>query len=245
MNILKFILYIRKELFFVLIAGSLSAVLIPIIFVNFSLAYQVLIPIHLNSITSTSSELYKFIEDNYEILKIIFFLTSSIFLFQPIHFISSIILAKSLPSIAVKLKRLALNHCLSLPLSYFKEKNSADIERNVANFSESFCSILESSVNLLSRCVTILSCLSFCFKVKVLLLSFVLWIVITFSVGIYFFKKINKLSSIFEQKRSENSGFAAEIFDHIISYKFTNTTKTHIRVFWIKVHFLNLRECIP
>ena len=231
-----------------LIIGTLfcSSVFVPIIFNLYVLEYYSNLFNYFSSLQSLTNNGQIFndsivlskinnIIDKEIIINLIYFFSGFVLL-QSMHFIGGLFTSFSLPIINKKLKQFALFHTLKFNLSFFQEKNSGDIEKNITNFADSFCQMIELSLLFASHITQILLSLYFCFKVKMIFIIFVIWMVSICLVGFFLFRLLNTKSSEKTVYQNDQSGFINEVLNNILLFKIFKCNQ------YINFHFNNKQK---
>ena len=136
-----------------------------------------------------------------------------------LHFCSGLLLSVALPKFNCYFKKMAFTHALNLPLNYFHTKSPGDIEKNVTNFAESFCQLVEFSLSNISRISVIITSLCLCFRIKLLFLVLSVWVFIMIVIGFVLFRMVIRESAVRSCYQNSQSGFITESFDNVVIYK--------------------------
>lgn len=147
----------------------------------------------------------------------IFFLTFCVM--HVLHFCCALIFSFMLPRLNHAFKKAAFNHALDLPLDYFRANNAGDIEKNITNVAENFCQLVEFSLSYVSRFVIITTCACLAFKIKILFIGFLSWLLILGTSAFFLFKAAITEASKRSFFQNKQAGFIAESFNNVIVYK--------------------------
>lgn len=223
MKILSFLKIIFKELTLLIIPISLSCILTPILFCTFSLKYYDIVYSKFQNIAiliaENNSETFIDFLFNNELFQNVVFLFLSFVTLQFFHLIAGMILSYLLPKINKKLKETSFRYALGLNLDFFNTKNSGDIEKNIFNLADSFCSMVEFSFLFINKIVQLIMCLIFCLKFKTMFLIVLMWVLIMSICGFICFKVIIRESSKRNEYQNIQTGFICESLDNVIILK--------------------------
>lgn len=163
----------------------------------------------------------KLIQNNKLFYDVLFFFLSFLFL-QCLHLFSSYLSSKSLPLVHKKLKKKAFEEVLSYPMNFFQNYNPANIEKNVLNFADASCQLIESSYYFVEKISSILIILVKFLQFKPLFFVANFWILSLVFVSYFLLKKILIYTTEKESIQNIQSGFITESFENMLIFKLNN-----------------------